>query len=73
LTSISPEAYCRLHRDNTAGKTRAMYSLIGGKSPILDITKAQAAELEEVLNSGATPEDKAYRVYIGMRYWHPFI
>jgi ferrochelatase len=56
-----------------AGKTRAMYSLIGGKSPILDITKAQAAELEEVLNSGATPEDKAYRVYIGMRYWHPFI
>ncbi len=50
-----------------------MYSLIGGKSPILDITKAQAAELEEVLNSGATPEDKPYRVYIGMRYWHPFI
>ena len=26
-----------------SGKTRAMYSLIGGKSPILDITKAQAA------------------------------
>jgi protoporphyrin/coproporphyrin ferrochelatase len=56
-----------------SGKTRSMYSLIGGKSPILDITKAQAAELEEVLNSGATPEDKPYRVYIGMRYWHPFI
>ena len=56
-----------------AGKTRAMYRLIGGKSPILDITKAQAAELEEVLNSGATQEDKPYRVYIGMRYWHPFI
>ncbi len=56
-----------------AGKTRAMYRLIGGKSPILDITKAQAAELEEVLNAGATQEDKPYRVYIGMRYWHPFI
>jgi ferrochelatase len=56
-----------------SGKTRSMYSLIGGKSPILDITKAQAAVLEEVLNSKARLEDKPYRVYIGMRYWHPFI
>lgn len=56
-----------------SGKTRSMYSLIGGKSPILEITKAQAAVLEEVLNSRETPEDKPYRVYIGMRYWHPFI
>lgn len=57
-----------------SGKTRAMYSLIGGKSPILDITKAQAAALEEVLNSGHHALNEAcYRVYIGMRYWHPFI
>ncbi len=56
-----------------SGKTRAMYSLIGGKSPILNITKAQATALEEVLNSSATPEDKPYRVHIGMRYWRPFI
>lgn len=52
-----------------AGKTRAMYRLIGGKSPILDITKAQAAELERLLNAAR----ERYRVYIGMRYWHPFI
>lgn len=52
-----------------AGKTRSMYRLIGGKSPILDITKAQAAELERLLNAGSDN----YRVYIGMRYWHPFI
>ena len=56
-----------------SGKTRSMYSLIGGKSPILEITKAQAAVLEEVLNSREKPEHKPYRVYIGMRYWHPFI
>jgi ferrochelatase len=31
-------------------KTRKFYSLIGGKSPILDITKAQAEALEETLN-----------------------
>src|SRR5512143_172241 len=51
-----------------SGKTRSMYSLIGGKSPILDITTAQAAALEDVLNSGATTKDSPYRVYIGMRY-----
>ncbi|MGO9380383.1 MAG: ferrochelatase [Dissulfurispiraceae bacterium] len=57
-----------------SGKTRAMYSMIGGKSPILEITKAQAAALEEVLNSGHNAlNDAHYRVYIGMRYWHPFI
>jgi ferrochelatase len=52
-----------------SGKTASMYSLIGGKSPILDITKAQAAELEKLLNRS----NEKYRVYIGMRYWHPFI
>ena len=31
-------------------KTKRYYSLIGGKSPILDITRAQAAALEEALN-----------------------
>jgi ferrochelatase len=56
-----------------AGKTRGMYRLIGGKSPILDITKAQAASLEESLNAGPASAEKSYRVYVGMRYWHPFI
>ncbi|HTZ17614.1 MAG TPA: ferrochelatase, partial [Dissulfurispiraceae bacterium] len=56
-----------------AGKTQSMYRRIGGKSPILDITKAQAAALEETLNSGPATSGKPYRVYIGMRYWRPFI
>ena len=58
-------------------KTEKSYSLIGGKSPILDITMAQADALEKALNqkpphriqtSGLT-----FKVYVGMRYWHPFI
>jgi len=36
-----------------AGHTRAMYSKIGGKSPILEITKLQANALEKALNQGS--------------------
>jgi len=93
-----------------SSKSRNMYSLIGDKSPILDITKAQAAALEELLNKRSDrkqpllkageqgklfPDDEngpsetnlstldsgsitpvsivQFKVYIGMRYWHPFI
>jgi ferrochelatase len=59
-------------------KTEQYYKLIGGKSPILEITTAQAKALEELLNGR---EDKkrefsgsmSFRVYTGMRYWRPFI
>ena len=42
------------------------YREIGGKSPILDLTKAQATALENVLRKKHTVD-----VYIAMRYWHP--
>ncbi len=56
-------------------KTEQYCILIGGKSPILEITKAQAKALEESLNSELrTPiSDLFFRVYTGMRYWRPFI
>jgi protoporphyrin/coproporphyrin ferrochelatase len=56
-------------------KTEQYYRLIGGKSPILDITKAQAKALEDSLNSELRTENSplSFKVYIGMRYWHPFI
>ncbi|MBI5098137.1 MAG: ferrochelatase [Nitrospirae bacterium] len=56
-------------------KTEYMYSQIGGKSPILDITTVQAEALEKALNSSKfqVPSSKLFKVYIGMRYWHPFI
>ncbi len=49
-------------------KTRAAYAQIGGASPILRITTAQADALGESLG-GSGP----FIVSVGMRYWHPFI
>ena len=71
-------------------KTEKMYNLIRGKSPILDITMAQAKALEEALNQttdyrlqtkdnpplppfNKEGEGGIFKVYIGMRYWNPFI
>lgn len=53
-------------RENTA---REIYEQIGGKSPILDNTKAQANALELKLNED---RNHVYKVFICMRYWHPF-
>lgn len=55
--------------------TREMYSHIGNKSPILDITSAQADALQKSLNddTGHNISAQNYKVYIGMRYWHPFV
>jgi protoporphyrin/coproporphyrin ferrochelatase len=48
---------------------RGRYQLIGGRSPLLDLTRAQGKALEERLNSHGV----RFRVYVGMRHWHPFI
>ncbi len=48
---------------------RERYRLIGGRSPLLDLTRAQAKALEARLNAHGT----RFRVYVGMRHWHPFI
>lgn len=52
-------------------KTKDIYGLIGGKSPLREITEAQARNLEEHLYS--VSKARPVRVYAGMRYWHPFI
>jgi ferrochelatase len=44
----------------------ANYEILGGKSPLLELTRQQAASLEAAL-----PEVEA-RCFIAMRYWHPF-
>ncbi|HUM08034.1 MAG TPA: ferrochelatase, partial [Acidocella sp.] len=41
------------------------YTLMGGKSPLLDLTRQQAAALEQVLGGD-------HKCFIAMRYWHPF-
>jgi ferrochelatase len=50
-------------------RIKERYGLIGGRSPLLEITLKQAKALEDRLNS------KGYRFtsYVGMRYGHPLI
>jgi ferrochelatase len=45
-------------------KAQKIYAQLGGKSPILEETKAQATALEKVLG-------KEHKVFVAMRYWHP--
>ncbi len=42
----------------------AAYNLIGGKSPLLENTQAQAVALSDALGDN-------HRVFVCMRYWHP--
>lgn len=50
------------------------YRAIGGRSPILELTRAQAACIERALNDEqAAAEGIEYRTYVGMRHWHPYI
>ncbi len=44
----------------------ARYQRIGGRTPLLDITRAQADALQAQLGDG-------FRVYVGMKHWHPYI
>jgi len=45
------------------------YAILGGKSPLLELTEGQARALEAAL-----PGDPgtAFRSFVAMRYWHPF-
>jgi ferrochelatase len=49
---------------------RERYRATGGKSPVLGITREVARKLEQKLNG---PGGERYRVYVGLRHWHPYI
>jgi len=53
-----------------APTARAIYDKIGGASPILGQTEAQARALEEALGTTGD-EGHEWRGYVCMRYWHP--
>jgi ferrochelatase len=55
----------KLISSRRAAKAQEIYAQMGGKSPILENTDAQATALEATLGDG-------YKVFIAMRYWHPF-
>lgn len=46
---------------------REIYDHIGGKSPLLEQTQAQALALQTAMATAATE----VKVFIAMRYWHP--
>ncbi len=50
-------------------EVRERYREIGGRSPILERTEAQAAAIEAALNFNG----QSYKTFIGMRHWQPFI
>jgi protoporphyrin/coproporphyrin ferrochelatase len=50
-------------------EVRERYREIGGRSPILEQTQAQADALETALNVNG----EEFKAFVGMRHWHPFI
>ena len=57
---------------NREEEAKHIYSQIGGASPILSETMKQATSLEQALIKDAMP-GTGYKVFITMRYWHPFV
>ena len=49
------------------------YARIGGRSPILERTNAQAEALQTALNRDQDGDEEDWQVFVGMRHWHPFI
>jgi ferrochelatase len=63
----------RGYRDTPAdlvAEVRQRYAKIGGRSPILERTTAQALALESALRDGP---GVTFEPVVGMRHWHPYI
>jgi ferrochelatase len=58
--------------DHVVDEITERYRQIGGRSPILELTTAEAEGIERALNDQA-PEGQTWKVWLGMRHWHPFI
>src|ERR687885_2671922 len=53
---------------------RERYERVGGRTPLLQITDEVARKLEARLNEGYGGDGAGrYRVYVGMKHWHPYI
>jgi ferrochelatase len=60
----------RLISSRRAAKAKSIYDQIGGSSPILGQTEAQAHALEAALNDQPMNWHE-WRSFVCMRYWHP--
>ncbi|MFZ5784600.1 MAG: ferrochelatase [Pseudomonadota bacterium] len=70
LPSVFRRPLARFIAARRTPKAKAIYEQIGGSSPILGQTEAQARALEAALAAGAG-EAHEWRGYVCMRYWHP--
>jgi ferrochelatase len=65
-----------LGRFIAARRTKAAaenYAILGGRSPLRELTEEQGRALEAALNAaGAAEEGEEHRCFVAMRYWHPF-
>jgi ferrochelatase len=60
----------RTPTDQQVQELTERYRSVGGSTPLLAITREVAVNLEQRLGEGG---DSGYRVYVGMKHWHPFI
>jgi ferrochelatase len=64
---------CKILASYKAESVRKEYELIGGSSPLNDLTREQAESLETYLNDQfGEPTGVDFRTYVAMRYGHPF-
>lgn len=70
--SFMQKLLARVISSTRAKTVKKYYEKIGGRSPILEITNQQAKALQNSLNSTSN-SNITFKVYVGMRYWHPLI
>lgn len=67
LGAVLQPIVARIIAKSRGPSVRENYTLIGGGSPQLRLTRAQAAALEQRLNR----DGRRFRTFIAMRYWYP--
>jgi protoporphyrin/coproporphyrin ferrochelatase len=67
LAFLARRSLAKLISSRRSQKVRNNYELIGGKSPILDLTHLQA----HALNDRLAQQGILTKVFVAMRYWHP--
>jgi len=67
LAFLARKSLARLISSSRSLKVQNNYKLIGGKSPILELTRLQAS----ALNARLVQQGIQVQIFIAMRYWHP--
>ncbi len=65
------QGLAKLISSRRAASAQKNYAYMGGGSPIVAETEAQARALETYINTKTKGLEA--KVFVGMRYWHPFI